>query len=172
MVTIITDRHIFKNKRLNDLAEPLFSSDPIHRRKDIFMHNSSKADGSQQIGYLVIKVSTARGAIPLKDASVSIRGAGQSNSGVIYSLTTDRDGVTPKVELPTPELYYSESPDNPIPYALYNIDVFKDGYTPMYFNNVPVFPSVISVQPAVMIPLSEGGEPTTVNEINVNEESN
>ena len=172
MVTILVPRHIFKNKWQNDLTEPLFSSDPIHRRKDIFMHNSSKTDGSQKIGYLIIKVSTARGAIPLQDAAVSIRGAVQSNSGVIYSLSTDRDGLTPKVELPTPELYYSESPDNPIPYALYNVDVFKDGYTPMYFNNVPVFPSVISVQPAVMIPLSEGGEPAAFNEINVNEASN
>lgn len=130
------------------------------------MNDAYDIGTAQTTGYLIVKVSTARGAIPLQDAAVNIRGGNESNSGVIYSLTTNSDGQTPKVSLPTPELYYSESPDNPIPYALYNIDVFKEGYTPMYFNNVPIFPSVISIQPAVMLPLSEGGAPTTVTEIN------
>jgi len=122
------------------------------------MNNSPEARSSQTTGYLIVKVSTARGAIPLEGAEVNIRGGTPDTSGVIFSLTTNSDGQTPKVSLPTPELYYSESPDNPIPYALYNIDVFKEGYTPLYFNSVPVFPSVISVQPAVMLPFSEGGE--------------
>ena len=130
------------------------------------MNNAYGSTDPQTTGYLIVKVSTARGAIPLQDAAVNIRGAIDSTSGVIYSLTTNSDGQTPKVSLPTPELYYSDSPDNPIPYALYNVDVFKDGYVPMYFNNVPIFPSVISVQPAVMLPLSEGGSPATINEIN------
>ena len=130
------------------------------------MNNSQDISNSQATGYLIVKVSTARGAIPLSDAAVNIRGGSESNSGVLFSLTTNSDGQTPKVSLPTPELYYSESPNNPIPYALYNIDVFKEGYVPTYFNNVPVFPSVISVQPAVMLPLSEGGANPTTGEIN------
>ena len=130
------------------------------------MNNLQGNNASQTTGYLIVKVSTARGAIPLQDAAVNIRGNSDSDSGVIYSLKTNSDGQTPKVELVTPELYYSDTPGSPIPYALYNIDVFKDGYVPMYFNNVPVFPSIISVQPAVMLPLSEGGTPATVNEIN------
>ena len=130
------------------------------------MNNLQGHNSSNTTGYLIVKVSTARGAIPLQDASVNIRGNDSSDSGVIYSLKTNSDGQTPKVELATPEIYFSESPDSPIPYALYNVDVFKEGYLPMYFNKVPVFPSIISVQPAVMIPLSEGGNPTTANEIN------
>lgn len=130
------------------------------------MNNLQGNNASQTTGYLIVKVSTARGAIPLQDAAVNIRGNSSSDSGVIYSLKTNSDGQTPKVELATPELYYSDTPGSPIPYALYNIDVFKDGYVPMYFNNVPVFPSIISVQPAVMLPLSEEGMPATVSEIN------
>ena len=129
------------------------------------MNNSHDTSKAQTTGYLMVKVSTARGAIPLPDAAVNIRGGSESNSGVLFSLTTNSDGQTPRVPLPTPELYYSESPNNPIPYALYNIDVFKDGYVPTYFNNVPIFPSVISVQPAVMIPLSEGGASPTKDSI-------
>ena len=130
------------------------------------MNNSNDISKSQTTGYLIVKVSTARGAIPLADAAVNIRGGNESNSGVLFSLATNSDGQTPKVSLPTPELYYSQNPDNPIPYALYNIDVFKEGYVPMYFNNVPIFPSVISVQPAIMLPLSEGGVPPTMDQIN------
>lgn len=106
-------------------------------------------------GYLIIKVSTARGAIPLEGASVNIRGATRENSDIIYTLVSDQNGLTPKIALPTPLRYLSESPGNIIPYALYNIDVFNDGYTDLSFTNVAVFDSITSIQPAVMIPLPD-----------------
>ena len=106
------------------------------------------------VGYLVVRVSTARGAIPLENAAVNIRGGDAAESGILFSLRTDRDGKTAPVALPTPDLSASESPGTEIPYAVYHIDVFKDGYAPLFFHNVPVFPSVISVQPAVMVPNS------------------
>ena len=105
------------------------------------------------MGYLVVKVSTARGAIPLEDASVNIRGTGAESSDIIYSLTTNRDGLTEKVSLPAPPRAYSESPQDNVPYALYDIEVFKDGYQNLSFTNVAVFDSITSIQPAVMIPL-------------------
>lgn len=107
------------------------------------------------IGYLIVKVSTARGAIPLENATVNIRGGDQSNSGVLHSLRTDRDGKTERVSLPTPPLSASDAPGGVVPYANYNIDVFLDGYVPLAFHNVPVFPSIVSIQPAVMVPQPE-----------------
>lgn len=118
--------------------------------------NNSTAKKSEGTGYLAVRVSTARGAIPLENAAVSIRGGSPENSGIVYSLTTDRDGLTRKVELPTPPIEFSESPGNPTPFSSWNIDVFKEGYAPVYFQSVPVYPSVISIQGAVMIPLAEG----------------
>ena len=107
------------------------------------------------IGYLVIKASTARGALPLEDAQVSIRGSEPENSGIILSLTTNSAGITDKVALPAPPRVLSESPNIIIPYSLYNVDVFKEGYTDLHFNDVAVFDSVTSIQPAVMIPLAD-----------------
>ena len=104
------------------------------------------------IGYLVVRVSTARGAIPLEDAAVNIRGGDADRSGVLFSLRTDRDGKTPTVALATPDRSLSDAPGTETPYAVYNVDVFKEGYLPLFFHNVPVFPSVISIQPAVMVP--------------------
>ncbi len=107
-------------------------------------------------GYLVIKASTARGAIPLEGASVNIRGGEAEQSGILFSLRTDRDGKTEPVALPTPDPALSASPNRGTPYASYHVDVFKEGYIPLFFHNVPVFPGIISVQPAVMIPSAEG----------------
>ena len=106
----------------------------------------------------MVRVTTARGAIPLGDAQVRIRREDPQDSGILYALRTDRDGLTKKVTLPTPPLSNSESPQGGVPYATYGVDVFKEGYAPLSFQNVPVFPGVVSVQPAVMVP-SEGGLP-------------
>lgn len=103
-------------------------------------------------GYLLVRVSTAQGAIPLENAAVNIRGGAAADSGILYSLRTDRDGKTQTVALPTPSLSLSDSPQNETPYAVYHVDVFREGYLPLFFHNVPVFPSVISIQPAVMVP--------------------
>ena len=115
-----------------------------------------KTNSTQSIGYLIVKVSIARGAIPLDNAAVSIRGATPEDSGIIHSLSTDRDGLTEKIPLPAPPRADSQAPNGPVPYSLWNIDVFKEGYVPVSFQNVPVYSSVVSVQPAVLVPISQG----------------
>ena len=109
----------------------------------------------ENVGYLVVKVSTARGAIPLENASVIVKGSTTETSGAIYSLRTDRDGITPKIALPSPERALSESPGNSYPFSSWNIDVFKEGYVPASFGNVPVYSSIVSIQPAVLVPIPE-----------------
>lgn len=121
-----------------------------------------------EVGYLTVRVSTARGAIPLEDAAVNIRGGNIEESAVIYALTTNSDGLTPVVSLPTPPRANSESPQETQPnYAVYNIDVFADGYAPAFFHNVPVFSGITSVQPAILLPSIENS--TTDNSIHVTE---
>ncbi len=107
------------------------------------------------VGYLIVKVSTARGALPLEGASVNIRGSDSASSGIILSLVTDSAGLTKKVALPAPPRVLSESPSIIIPYSLYDVDVFKEGYTDLHFSDVSVFDSVTSIQPAIMIPLAD-----------------
>ena len=114
------------------------------------MNNYKSSDSS--VGYLTVMVSTARGAIPLEDAIVNVRGGDPQSSDIIYSMLSDRDGKTPKVILATPPLSYSEAPSDNTAYSVYNVDVFKEGYVPLFFHNVPIFPSVHSIQPAIMVP--------------------
>lgn len=123
---------------------------------------NATSQNAESVGYLIVKVTTARGAIPLEGASVSIRGGDQENSGILYALHTNRDGQTKRVTLPTPPKSASQTPSGVIPYANYNVDVFRDGYVPLSFQNVPVFPSIVSIQPAVMVPLPESYGTNTV----------
>lgn len=117
--------------------------------------NSNQSKIPREIGYLVVRVSTALGAIPLENATVNIRGNTEDSSGILYSLLSDRDGLTQKVSLPSPPRDLSEHPGESIPFSSWNVDVFKEGYVPVSFQNVPVYSSIVSVQPAVLVPISE-----------------
>lgn len=107
------------------------------------------------VGYLVVRVSTALGAIPLENAAVHIRGGSAEASGVLYSLLSDRDGLTEKVALPTPPRSRSLLPSASAPFSAWSIEVQKEGYIPLLFEGVPIYPDTVSVQPAVLVPRGE-----------------
>ena len=107
-------------------------------------------------GHLIVKVSTANGAIPLENVSVIIRGVEDDTRNVMLSLLTDRNGLTPKIDLPAPKRSLSESP-NPAskPYTSYAIDVYKEGYYPQHYSGVPIFEGITALQNAILIPNAE-----------------
>lgn len=110
-----------------------------------------------QYGELIVKVSTASGTIPLEGALVTLYDAGGQNSGIIYTSYTDISGKSESFRLEAPERELSKSPENGgvRPYAVYNVEVKKDGYYDSFELEVPIFASVTSVLPVNMIPLSE-----------------
>ena len=130
-----------------------------------------KENGSLQgTGYLIIRASTASGAIPLEGVTVHVRYAarpdgsireegGRGEGAVLATLHTDRDGLSPRLALPAPARYLSESPESIKPYALYDIDAYLEGYSPTYFRNVPIFDTVTSLQTVELIPIPEGVRP-------------
>ena len=64
------------------------------------------SESTQGTGYLSVRVSTARGAIPLEGAQVQVRALpeeGASDVGdLLQSAVTGRDGRIPLVPLPAP----------------------------------------------------------------------
>ncbi|MBO7311085.1 MAG: hypothetical protein J6U86_06825 [Clostridia bacterium] len=117
------------------------------------MNQSIDQRENQSVGYLTVRVSTAGGAVPLEGAAVNIRGGDVDNSSIIYSLSTNSDGLTPTVTLDTAPRSASQTPQGSTPpYVAYNIDVFARGYAPAFFHNVPIFEGINSVQPAVLLP--------------------
>lgn len=112
-------------------------------------------------GYLIVRVSTALGAIPVEGATVTVRShlisatPGTDRGSIIRVLSSNRDGNTPRIALNAPARANSTSPGNGIPYATYNIDVEADGFYSQYFSNVPVYDGVTSIQPATLAPLAQ-----------------
>ena len=105
------------------------------------------------LGALLVRVSTAGILLPLEGADVRISGASDANRDILYLLTTDRSGASERLELPTPAAALSQSPGNAAGFSLYDIEVFKDGYYPVRFLGVPLFPGITSIQRVEMIPL-------------------
>ncbi|MBQ9979020.1 MAG: hypothetical protein IJP20_04440 [Clostridia bacterium] len=106
-------------------------------------------------GYIIVKVSTASGAIPIEGATVIVQGKDNENKDILISLLTDRSGLTEKIALPTVSRTLSEAPSpTNKPYTTYNLDVFKEGYYPQHYTGVPVFEDIVAVQNASIVPIS------------------
>lgn len=123
------------------------------------MNNSQNTASYNGTGYLVIRVSTANGAIPLSGARVTVRGEEEQNRDVYVRMETSSSGLTDKIALPAPLRALTDKPGAASPYALYGIDVFADGYKDIRFTAVPVFDTITSVQPVNMIPKPDNEYP-------------
>ncbi len=106
-----------------------------------------------KIGSLIINATSAGGALPTSGVVVRIYGADEENRFVRYSILTDIDGVSRRLDLPAPPRSLSTSPNPPgAPYANYNIEIFADGFYVKRIFNVAVFEGEETIQPINMIP--------------------
>lgn len=114
-------------------------------------------------GFLIVHVTTARGAIPLEGARVEIRSYDLSptpdTGDVIASLVSGADGNTVIFPLPAPPRAESLSPGGPKPYASYVVEIFLEGYRTQTYTGIPIFDGITAIQPADLIPLPENGKP-------------
>lgn len=115
-------------------------------------------------GYLVIHVATARGAIPLEGARVSVRNydkeLGVPRGDVIASVISGRDGNTPILPLEAPPRSASQAPSTggSPPYSSYFVEVRLEGYFHQSYAGLVIFDGITSIQPVDMIPLPENGK--------------
>ena len=113
------------------------------------------------MGQLIVHVTTARGAIPLEGALVTLSNYApefsEGRGDVIFGTVSDRDGNTVPIQLEAPAVAGSLSPGTKQPFALYNLDVQLEGYRGQSYIALPIFEGITSIQPVDMIPLSENG---------------
>lgn len=113
-------------------------------------------------GYLIVRVTTARGAIPLENAIVTVHNYDPEFEGgrgdVISVYTTDASGLTERFPLPAPPRELSMTPGNGKSYETYNLSVTRPGYYQQYYTNVPIFEGITAIQNADMIPLADNGQ--------------
>ena len=109
-------------------------------------------------GFLKVRVTRAGGTLPVEGAVVTIyeySGDESVDDSILYSLRTDRGGLTETVSLPAPSFTDSTRPGNVQPFALYNIYVRYDGFYPVELVGVPVFGGIVAVQPIDLMPAGE-----------------
>ena len=108
------------------------------------------------VGYLQVHVRSASGALPVADATVTVRATEDDPNGYFRILTTDRSGQTPRIALPAPPRALSQTPEPPQvrPYATYVIETRKTGYRTVENTFVPIYADVTSIQPVDLVPLS------------------
>ena len=112
---------------------------------------NNAAAGSDTIGRLQINVTANVGLIPIDNASITISFTGEPDS-TVETLRTDSSGQTDTVELKTPPLQYSLTPDSPMPYSEYTVSVTAPGYEPVIGSGVEVLPDVTAIQNIEMTP--------------------
>jgi energy-converting hydrogenase Eha subunit F len=120
------------------------------------------ADQTSGYGYMIVRVSTARGAIPLEDATVTVYNYDpefeNGRGNIIAVQHSGAGGLTEKIALPAPPRSQSLSPGAVKPYETYNLSVTKEGYLRQTYVNVPIFEGITAIQNAYMIPLPENGQ--------------
>lgn len=102
-------------------------------------------------GRLQINVTANVGLIPIQNARITISYTGEPNS-TLETLTTDSSGQTDTVSLNAPPLDYSLTPNSPMPYSEYTLNVTAPGYEPVTVSGVEVLPDVTALQNIEMIP--------------------
>lgn len=123
----------------------------------------------ESFGNIRIRTYTASGALPIEGTVVQIYGTDDYNKNVKYSLITNSNGVTDEIPLPAPSKKYSTSPGaKENPYAVYNVELTKEGYYPKRIDNIPIFSETTAMLPIEMIPLAytEDGKVIANNNLN------
>lgn len=110
-------------------------------------------------GRLQINVTANIGLIPIPGATINISPTGDADS-TMETLTTDSSGQTDTVTLETPPLQYSLTPDSPMPYAEYTVNITAPGYESVTVSGVEVLPDVTAILPVEMVPLETATEPS------------
>ena len=111
----------------------------------------STQNAEDATGQLQINVTASVGLIPIQNASITISFTGEPDS-TVETLTTNSSGQTDTIDLKTPPLQYSLTPNSPMPYSEYTLSVTAPGYEPVIVSGVEVLPDVTAVQNIEMIP--------------------
>lgn len=104
-------------------------------------------------GYITVHAYTSFAKLPVKDVAISITAA---DGTAIAMALTDRNGQIKQIPIPVPEREASLSP-NPgeKPFTSVNLFARARGYEQAEYENLQIFPGIITNQNVELIPLSE-----------------
>lgn len=102
-------------------------------------------------GILTLNVNSRVNLIPIQNAVINISYSGDP-TGSITTVTTNENGQTDEIVLPTPPLQFSLEPQEIQPYSEYTFRIQADGYDPVEVSGSQLLPKETSIQQIVMTP--------------------
>lgn len=108
------------------------------------------------VGYLRVYAFTGGGAEPIVGARVVVTRPDGDGQRVYANLTTDGDGFTPVIALPSVDPALTLRPGSVQPYVTYAVRVTADGFQPVEHSNIPVYGDNYVTQPVALTPILPG----------------
>ena len=112
-------------------------------------------------GKFQINVVTIIGNRPVAGAKVRVYVSGNPDN-VLYEFLTNASGMTDEIELETPDIAYSLSPNEQQPYAEYTVDVTAEGFEPAEVSSNELLPDTTAILNVRMTPLKNDQKYTRV----------
>lgn len=103
------------------------------------------------IGYFQANITSDADATPISGATVQILDINNPNN-IIEEVTTDGNGQSETVELPTPPLEYSMDPTASQPYAEYTIRITAPEFEPVDISGAEILSGETALQNTALIP--------------------
>lgn len=116
------------------------------------------------VGYLRVYAFTGGGAEPIEGARVVVTRLDGNEQTIYANLTTDGDGFTSVIALPSVDPTLTLRPGTVQPYVTYAVRVTADGFQPVVHNNIPVYGNNYVTQPVAMIPILPGKDAANTQE--------
>lgn len=110
-----------------------------------------------QDGFLTVSVTDALTNRPLKGATVNVyttAESGKSSTTVYQNLKSDNSGQVVGLNLPAPDIMFSQQPSDIRPYSQYTVEAIIDGYETLVIDGTQLFPTVEARQGIPMSPKS------------------
>lgn len=111
-----------------------------------------------ETGYINVAVYTALGALPVRDAVVTVYTIDENgDENALYHVVSDMNGRVPMMEVPV-----TYDPDDPLQseefyFSTYNMRVQAIGYYTTNIIDLRVFPGVATNYRVILIPVMQGG---------------
>lgn len=119
------------------------------------LQHENEPPQTDEVGYINVGVFTASGALPVKDAVVTLYHTYSNNEEhVLYHMVTDESGMVPTMEVPV--LYSGVGQQYEYTYSTYNLRVQAIGYYLVNILDIQVFPNIATNYRINLIPVAHG----------------
>lgn len=142
----------------SSVVEENSSNTSLYADLDDFLKDNTKS------GKLRVQAYASQQVFPIQNAKVTVEKNFLNGLHRLNETYTDIDGVAQNITLPAKDKALSLTAGGEIPYTTYTVTVSHPQFETLVFEQVPIFDSIESMQPAPMVPKSENLSSRVIND--------